>query len=65
MKYIVEQGASVSHRDKNGKTAREYALEMQQNSKGKQEQVVAKNILSLLPEWSINQDNSLLFMKYY
>ena len=48
MKYLVGQSVDLSHRDKTGKTADDYAREMMTNAKTKEDQVVAKNILDLL-----------------
>lgn len=47
-KFLIEAGADQSHKDSLGKTAKNYAEECLKNAKNKQEQVVAKNIASLL-----------------
>lgn len=52
VKYLIEQGADPTHKDKFSKTARDYAEESLKNSKSKHEQVIAKNIASLF-SWFI------------
>lgn len=47
VKFLIEQGCDPTLKDKFGKTARDYGEEALKGCKSKQEQVVARNILSL------------------
>ena len=48
VRYLIELGVAQDHKDKTGKTARDYAVEGLSQAKSKQEQVNAKNIANLL-----------------
>lgn len=54
VKFLMSVGVDPLRKDKFGKSARDYAIEQEKNSKNKQELVSIKNILALLQSWYIN-----------